>query len=229
LKRGDRALISGCVLFTGTADAFVARALADERCRLVTLGKGADVAGAYDYRRCLGLVLSGSIAVTKNSSSRFVMNTLGRGSLFGAANLYDEDCAEDDAAAVSVLTAVAPCRIVFFPRGLVETLMGEERAVALNYIRFLTGRVKFLNGKIQGLVSESAEDALKQYLILNAGTDAGKLLVRLPGSISALAEQLNIGRASLYRAFEALEKERLIRKTGKEIEILDVGGLTGTE
>lgn len=224
LKRGERALVSGCALFQDIDEGLVARALSDARCSHVVLRRGAVVADVYDYRRCLGLILAGSLDVTKNSSSRFVMNTLGRGSLFGAANLYDSD-----ETAVTVLTAVSPCRLIFFPRALLETLMGEANAVALNYIRFLTGRVRFLNEKIQGLVSESAEDALKQFLILHAETDSTKSLVRLTGSMTALAEQLNIGRASLYRAFEALEKEGLIRKDGKEIEIPNIKGLMGTE
>jgi CRP-like cAMP-binding protein len=224
LKRGERALVSGCALFKDIDEELVARALSDVRCSLVVLRRGAVVADVYDYRRCLGLVLAGSLDVTKNSSSRFVMNTLGRGSLFGAANLYDSD--EE---AVTVLKAVSPCRLVFFPRALLETLMGEKNAVALNYIRFLTGRVRFLNEKIQGLVSESAEDALKQFLIQNAETETEKPVVRLTGSMTALAEQLNIGRASLYRAFETLAQDGLIRRQGKEIDILDHARLTGTD
>ena len=216
LKAGEWERISTCALFQGIGEQVVARALEDARCRLEALAKGAVVFDVYDYRNCLGVVLAGTIAVTKPSSSRYVMAALGRGSLFGSANLYD-----DDTGVVTVLTASSDCRIVFFPRELLETLMREAHDIALNYIRFLTGRVRFLNDKIQGLVSASAEAALKQYLLQNAVVSGEKCFVRLSGSISSLAETLNIGRASLYRAFQVLQRTGAIRKNGKEIEIID--------
>ncbi|NLA87685.1 MAG: Crp/Fnr family transcriptional regulator [Clostridiales bacterium] len=221
LISGEWKRITGCTLFRGVVEDIIARALEDERCRLIVLKKNAVVFDVYDYRNCLGLVLSGSIAVTKPSGSRYVMTNLWRGSLFGSANLYD-----DDTDVVSVLTASSACRIVFFPRALVEALMGEANDIALNYIRFLTGRVRFLNDRIQGLVSGSAEAALKQYLMQNAAASGDNNIVRLPGSISSLAGTLNIGRASLYRAFESLERAGIIKKTGKEIEITSPDGLS---
>jgi CRP-like cAMP-binding protein len=166
-------------------------------------------------------VLSGSIAVTKPNGSRYAMASLGRGSLFGSANLFD-----NDSDVVTVLTALTDCRVVFFPRELLETLMREVNDIALNYIRFLTSRVRFLNEKIQGLVSVNAEAALKHYLIHNAETFGDKRIVRLRGSISSLAEKLNIGRASLYRAFEALRRSGSITKNGREIEIIALDGLS---
>lgn len=222
LKPGEWELISGCALFKGIGEQPVTRALEDERCRLVTLDKGAVVFEAFDYRNCLGIVLDGGIAVTKKSGARFLMADLGRGSLFGAANLYDDE----DAGVVTVLTASSACRIVFFPRALVEALMGEVNGIALNYIRFLTGRVRFLNDRIQGLVSGSAEAALKQYLLRHSVTRGEKLVVPLTGSVSSLAETLNIGRASLYRAFQALQRAGAVRKNGRNIEIIDPTGLS---
>jgi CRP-like cAMP-binding protein len=212
LKHGEWDLISGCALFEGTAEAFIMKVLGDDRSRLLVLEKGDIVFDVYDYRRTLGLVLSGSIAVTKPPSTRYAMNTLWPGDLFGAADLYDED-----AAVVTVLTAQSPCRVVFFSRDLLETLVFGEKAAALNYIRFLTGRVRFLNEKIRGLVSDSAEEALKHYLAGNA--DSGRI-VHLDGSMSKLADTLNIGRASLYRAFDALENSGSIRKNGREVHII---------
>lgn len=221
LQPGEWERIAGCTLFQGVGEAVVTRALEDTRSQLVALSKGDVVFDAYDYRNCLGVVLAGTIAVTKPTGSRYMMAALARGSLFGAANLYD-----NDTDVVTVLTASSDCRIVFFPKELLETLMGEVHDVALNYIRFLTGRVRFLNDKIQGLVSASAEAALKQYLLHNAVVCGKKCIVRPAGSIASLAEALNIGRASLYRAFQALQQTGVIRKNGKEIEIIDLDVLS---
>lgn len=221
LKRGEGKIITGCFLFQNTKEDFVWRAVTDERCRLIDAKRGDVIYDIFDYRNSLGIMLTGRIEVTKPTSSRFIMSTLTKGSLFGPANLYDE---ESDY--VSVLTALTECRIVFFPRALLETLMHEDYAVAENYIRFLTGRLRFLNEKIQGLVSESADAALAQYLLANVTSLNGRPLVHPSGSISFLAEELNIGRASLYRAFDSLENAGLIQKNGKEIEIIDLNGLS---
>ncbi len=224
LKRGELELIQNCFLFKGTDRAFVSRALADERCRLVETKKGAVVFDAFDYRRSLGFVFAGRIEVTKPSSSRYSMTTLKKGSAFGSADLYGEDTD-----VVTVLTAASDCRIVFFPLPLLEALMREDSAVAFNYIRFLTDRVRFLNEKIDGLVAEGAVASLRHYLLQNAAADGEKRIVRPAGSLSALAEQLNIGRASLYRAFDALEREGFIKRNGREIEIVGPSGPAQTD
>ncbi len=224
LKRGEIQLIANCFLFKGTDRAFIERVLTDERCSLVEAKKGDVVFNVYDYRRSLGFVFSGRIAVTKPSSSRYSMNTLSRGSLFGSADLYDEDTE-----VVTVLTVGADCRIVFFPLVLLETLMREDNTVAFNYIRFLTGRVRFLNEKINGLVSENAMASLRNYLVQSAEQDGEKCVVQPAGSMTALAEQLNMGRASLYRALDALERGGCIKRNGKVIEIVSLDKLTTME
>jgi hypothetical protein len=78
--------------------------------------------------------------------------------------------------------------------------MREDSEAAFNYIRFLTDRVRFLNKKIDGLVAEGAVASLRHYLLQNAAASGDRRIVRPAGSLSALAEQLNIARASLYRA-----------------------------
>ena len=216
LKRGEFQLIERCFLFNGTDRVFLSRALGDVRCRFVEVRKGDVVFDVFDYRNTLGFILAGRIKVTKPSSSRYSMTTLEKGSLFGSADLYDEDVE-----VVTVLKAAANCRLVFFPRGLFETLLGEDNTLSLNYIRFLTGRVRFLNEKIYTLVAENTLASLHHYLAANAEPDGSRLLVRLDGSLSALAERLNIGRASLYRALDALEREGVIARNGREITIVD--------
>ena len=46
-------------------------------------------------------------------------------------------------------------------------------------------------------------------------------------SATDLAKRLGISRASLYRAFQALEDARLIRREGKSMYVLDPAGLEG--
>ncbi len=57
-------------------------------------------------------------------------------------------------------------------------------------------------------------DKLLSYL---SGIYAGGERVRLPGSMSELAQTLGVGRASLYRAFDVLEEEDILRRDGRTI------------
>ena len=63
------------------------------------------------------------------------------------------------------------------------------------------------------MTQSGSEGKLARYLLANA--------VDGPVNISAtdLARQLGLSRASLYRAFDALEQVDLIRRSGKTIEV----------
>ena len=83
--------------------------------------------------------------------------------------------------------------------------------LALNYIKFLSGRIEFLNLKIDAFTATDAAQKLSLYLY-NSTSEETK-------NLTELAKRLNMGRASLYRAVEALEKEGIIEKNGKKITV----------
>ena len=84
-----------------------------------------------------------------------------------------------------------------------------------NYIGFLSDRIRFLNRKITYLTAGNAERRLALYLI-SFGTDH----VELSESISALSDLLNLGRASIYRAFDKLAEDGYLEKQGRHITLL---------
>ena len=90
----------------------------------------------------------------------------------------------------------------------------------MNYVRFLSDRIRFLNSKISTFTADSAKSKIMRYLISQAEIQSnpdGNVLLTM--SCQKLAEFLNMGRASLYRAFEQLESDGLIRRNGKSVEI----------
>ena len=89
-----------------------------------------------------------------------------------------------------------------------------------HYLDFLSGRIRFLNRKIGYLTAGSAERRLALYL---ASFQKQELVLK--DSISSLSELLDIGRASLYRAFDALEEQGLIRREGRSILVPDLKAL----
>ena len=71
-------------------------------------------------------------------------------------------------------------------------------------LRYLTGRIRFLSGRLQSLAQPGAEGKLARYLLANDGEG------QLTCPATDLAKRLGISRASLYRAFEAMEQAGLI-------------------
>jgi len=203
LSPADRSLVAGTFLFRGAPEALTARALADSRCRLETARRGTAIYTPHDFDRCLGILLSGAVEVTKGE---LLVSVLAPGDLFGAAALFNDR--EDYA---TTLTARGACRLLLFPQELIEELLSRHPALARNYIRYLSGRIRFLDRKLEGLLAGSAERKLAQHLLAGGGD----------GSATALARRLGVSRASLYRAFDALTAAGAIRRTGRHIDILD--------
>jgi len=157
------------------------------------------------------LLLKGRARVTRGNA---VLSVLEPGELFGAVTLFGGGQQRS-----TDITALTGCRAVFFGREPVEKLMETNRRMALDYIEYLSERVFYLTGKIEAYTAGSVESKLTAYLLKNAtaGTD-GRLCVDI-GNISALAQLLGVGRASLYRALDKLESERSIARSGKTVLI----------
>lgn len=169
--------------------------------------------GPGQFRQSLGVILSGQVQVTNGSLS---VSLLRAGELFGAAALYND--APEFAA---VLTAQSPCRVLFLPQETLDRLLGEEPLLRRNYLQYLTGRIRFLSGRLRSVAQTGAEGKLARYLLTVPSGEPLRL------SATDLAKRLGISRASLYRAFQALEDARLIRREGKSMYVLDPAGLEG--
>ena len=81
-----------------------------------------------------------------------------------------------------------------------------------NYVRFLTQRIEFLNQKIQYLTAGCAERRLSLYLISQIPED--EVATRLDISAVSLADLLDLGRASLYRAMDRLSADGFLTRDG---------------
>lgn len=207
-------LLAGTFLFRDAGGAALDAALADPRCTLESAAKGAEIYTPSQFQRCLGVVLEGRIQVTKGA---LIMSVLGPGDLFGAAALFHS---EEDY--TTTLTAQSKCRLLLLPQELVEELMARFPAVARNYVAYLSGRIRFLSGKIEALTAGSAGRKLAQYLLSRAREG----WVELDCSATGLAKRLGVGRASLYRAYDELTEAGLIRREGKRVRLLDEQGLS---
>lgn len=212
LTQAEYAALPRCPLLQGLTPEAI-RTLLDHPEALVDFSPDQVVYSPHHFRRSLGILLSGRLVVTKGSLS---VSFLEPGNLFGAAALYS-----DDGEFVTTITAKRPSRCLLLSQERVDLLLAQDPQIRENYLRYLTGRIRFLSGRLQSLAQTGAEGKLARYLLANAQDE------RLTCSATDLAKRLGMGRASLYRAFEALETSGLITRQGKTIHIPDPTGLAG--
>ena len=100
----------------------------------------------------------------------------------------------------------------------VQRMMRFEPQIAENYIKYLSERILFLNRKLYLLSSGTAEQRLASFLLDNLPLGQA---AELPMPLSKLSLALNVSRASLYRAFDALTESGAVVKEGRKVCIND--------
>lgn len=167
----------------------------------------------------IAIILKGSITVTKQMGEKsLLMRILGIGSVSGVASLF---C--DEHRALTTLTAQKVTEVLAIPCETIEALIEKNPEFAIGYIRFLTSRIRFLNGRIKAYTVGGVQAKLALHLLLSDENNTGQII--LPVSISTLADMLDMGRASLYRALDSLTENGIISRNGKTITILNTDAL----
>lgn len=200
-----------CALFGGTTRC------GDVSGEVRTFEKGEILYQPGDCSGSLVFLLSGKVAVYNFSRDRRTpLNMIGKGGLFGAAALFGgETCY------LTTVIAEQKTEAFFVEEAEWTRLIGTDPVLAVNYAKFLTGRIRHLNAIIDSLSAGSAENRLASFLLLQK-----KKEFTLPFSFSELAERLGIGRASLYRAFDTLEKSGIISRSDRTVSVLDTKKLS---
>ena len=163
------------------------------------------------------LVRGGAEIIRAGAGGEVLLRTLGAGDVFGAATLFGRE-----SAGTQVRARGGACA-VFLGRAAVEAVFAADPRTAIGYIAFLSEKIGFLNARLSTFTAESAEARLAGS-ILRAAAGRDAFVSALP--LSRLAELLGLGRASLYRAFDALCAAGAIEKKQKNITIKDRAYLT---
>lgn len=174
----------------------------------VSVPKGDTVYDPQRFRRCLGVILSGAVEVRRES---LLVARLRAGELFGAAALFGGGDAYP-----TTLTALTDCALLLIPQEGVTRLVRESGAFAEGYVTYLSGRIRFLSGRLDTVSADSGEGKLARYLLAAADGEGCLTL-----SATQLCQRLGVGRATLYRAFDTLEQAGALARSGKSIRILD--------
>lgn len=181
-------------------------------CKTERFASSQAICEPHTLLKSIGIILNGSAIVLSSDSDRHVLlRRLMPGDIFGVSSVFSKDCSF-----VSKIAAKSNCSVAFIPDTVMSELLENDSTIMYNYINFLSDRIRFLNKKIRFFTSGSAERRLALYL------DSFKTSnVKLEESMSALADMLDIGRASLYRAFDRLVADGFIKREKDFISLTD--------
>ena len=186
--------------------------LLQSKIQLTSFQKDEIIYSPKHFKERIGFLLKGSALAEKNKGS-VILNTFEAGSCFGVATLFSPS-----ERYVTTVRAKSDCLVAFLSGEAMTRLFREESQISLNYISFLSSRIHFLNRKIDQFTAVSAEEKLIFWLLEQAERSNP---FYIPHSYANLADMLDLGRSSLYRALDALEAEGLLKKDGKLLEITD--------
>lgn len=166
-----------------------------------------------NFLHCLALVVSGTVIAVTDNAQRVVMRKFSAGMCFGAAAVFGSKDSY-----VSNVLAESDCEIIFIDEEILKSVFHKYPQTAVNYIAFLSGRIRFLNEKLSLFSCHSTEDTLYRYLSSSLDSDGYAVL---PRSMTMLSKMLGIGRASLYRNLDSLEKNGLIERKNNKIKVTE--------
>jgi CRP-like cAMP-binding protein len=174
--------------------------------------KGEVIYGVENFQKSLGYIIDGKATAVCDNSSGLYMNSFEKGSCFGAAALFDTGNKY-----VSTIVADTDTTVLFITEEQLKSIFVTYPQTAINYINFLSEKVRFLNRKL-GLIScGSSDDTVFKYLSSVADKDG---LAKLPQSMTLVSKTLGIGRATLYRCLDNLENKGLIVRENNIIKVI---------
>nr|WP_319488007.1 Crp/Fnr family transcriptional regulator [uncultured Caproiciproducens sp.] len=207
-------LLTQSFLFNGIENDTVDAAFQSDECSCMEYEVGEKIYTRNNYRKSLGIVLSGVIKAMKPESSSLVMNTFYPGGIFGIACLFN-----NSRQYVAEVIAVKRSRVLFLSQRILHELFEKNSQIAENYIGYLSDRICFLNSRIDNFTGGTSSCRLATFLLSLSAQHENALTVELPCTLTQLSNTLNIGRASLYRAFDDLCGAGIIKREGRNVTI----------
>ena len=187
-----------CFLFSGLSEAEILEAIANLQ-PPITAHKGEEL-----YRTGLiGIILSGSAKVCRmgDTGSAVTIRSMSAGEVFGVASVFGQW-----KQGKSSVIAKTECVCLYASEDELKSIFEKHPTVAVNYISFLSDRIRFLNRRIDAFSAGSAVQKLYEYLVSQA-VDG---VVALDFGLAELSRRLKMGRSSLYRSLEVLEQSGLV-------------------
>lgn len=164
------------------------------------------------FTSAIGFVLKGKAYAITNNGSNVYMNNFEIGSCFGAAAVFG-----NKEKYVSTVISKTKTKILFISEDELKKIFNKYPQTAINYIEFLSDKIRFLNKKLNVISSSDTEGTLYNYLSTVVDKDG---FANIPISMTTLSKMLGISRASLYRSLESLESKKKIIRENNYIKVI---------
>ena len=180
--------------------------------KFLMIDRGAIILSPGQIEDALYVLCDGSaVAYSADEDKQVLLRTFVPYEIFGISNLYT------DLPFATRIVAKSDCRVLVLHKTFLSYLIDHDSRVRYQYISFLAQKTLYLNQKISYLTAGSAEQRLAYWLDSNACGDV--VSIQIP--MNALCTMLDIGRASLYRAFDKLERDGFIIRQQKTVRLLE--------
>lgn len=183
--------------------------------RTVSFLAGEEICTKNRFEKALAFILSGEAVVYRHSEQKagnVRLNKLCPGDSFGASVLF---CDKDDFP--TDLFAVKDTEILLIQHKDVETLIRTHPEISVNYIKFLSGRIRFLNKKVDSFSGRTAEAKIAAFLLQNERDQCLYI-----ANYTNVAQSLSVGRATLYRVLDAFAAKSLLKRDGSTVTLLNI-------
>ena len=200
--------------------------------------KGEVVANEGDECTAIGLVVSGQLAMQKyaRNGDYVTLALLGPGDVFGEDLIFGERRSWP-----LTIEAISNARIIMLTRDLLISLINENPALMHNFGAFLSSRIHEQNRRITILSQRNLRQKITVYLLdlldKQLAEEEREALpgrrkqyistpsVELPVSKEVAARLLAMPRPSFSRELVRMEKDGLIRVSGRVIWLTDLESL----
>ena len=169
------------------------------------------------YSPKIGFVFEGECEVRcKTTDGKTILNLIKVGESFGIlAALGEKEFPTE-------IYAKRNSKIGFIRSKDLIRLIEESGTVAMNVIKFLAGRVSFLNRKLNTVTKNSVEKKLASYIYSRYRSEN---TLSIPFNLKKCSESISAGRASVYRSLENLKSKGYISAENKKINIINLQSL----
>lgn len=221
MKQNDIEIkIKGHTLFNATEENKIKSLVKSKDTEIKSFKPGEEIFSPKNKERKLGLILSGEASVYSTDTNHPVLlRSLMTGDAFGISNLFNE---KDEFA--STIIAKKQASVILFSQPTIKHMLDNSAEFRTAYIKFLSERICFLNKKISCFTAGTPERRLAVFLCSKSDEQRFSLTL----NANSLSDMLNVGRASLYRAFDKLITDGFIKKEAKTITVLDRKALEET-
>jgi len=195
--------------------------------------KGEVLVNEGDPCKGIGMIIDGQLAMQKYTSTGdfATLELLGAGEFFGEYLIFGNKKSYS-----VTIEAVTNSKIIFISREMLLTLLNQNPGIQQNFLTILSDRIQAQNKRISLLSQKSLRQKIANYLLellreqLEKEGESPKTVrktvstqaVELPVSKEVVSRLLAMPRPSFSRELISMERDGLIRVSGRVIWLLDM-------